>query len=447
MSKLMEAEMQLVAELDDSPEDSMGSYVDRKKHSAQSENKAEAISRSSVNGKIPGIKRYRFFNNPDPVFYVTCLICSGLLFVGTYFFVDRSNRMVMAHLQKIETGNKEVSEQLMRRVSSADSLASSKDPIQQDKNPDEKAPSVQVQSTAGNGAAIELASQSSDGAAAAVTPKAKVPSLVSSSNPAREKVTAISSSVDPDLRFTETASNLQDIRAPLIESNGLMPSLDSNADVKSEIARLQSSLSEKAEQLELLALENYELRLQIEFEGTERRSKDPGADSDEAAIIPDQSAFTADEPPIQDTVSTVEVSSSSGTEPTIDRLRQLLRLNPDDLKVFSQMVNLATPENDMVAELFAHVSRASAKRPVMYSLLGNHFAFLDQWVVANNAFKAAKESSLSPSAEVLFNLAVSYEHLGQSQHALESYSLALGAADNARVDRMLVQSRLRELAP
>ena len=112
----------------------------------------------------------------------------------------------------------------------------------------------------------------------------------------------------------------------------------------------------------------------------------------------------------------------------IDRYRHLLRLNPDDQSVFIAMLDLATPDNVIETELLSHVSQLASDQAKYHSIMGHYFGRKGRWEEANEAFTNALAGRAN-QADVLFNLAVSYEHLGLIDEAVEYYRQALTATD------------------
>ncbi len=390
-----------------------------------------------------------FLKNIDPIFYITCLVFSGLFVAGLYLFINHNNRLIVAHLQEIEAGKKELSDKLALLKSEIDTQLPQSALVSQNKV--KLAPLVKTQGR-DDGVLVQASSQ-----------------------------------------LAVVAESHDDIQSV---DNEKFPILPAGVDQSEEISNLQTLLAEKIQQLELLALENYELRLTVEF--GEAANTYPAVDfesdsiessTEDAKIVAetDQSGIAASETQhetvlvdadelirraeqalndkdyvdshglyldaLQQSPGNREANLGAAsvalimgnTQLAVDRYRHLLKLNPDDQSAFSAMLDLAAPENLLETELLSHVPRYASDPAKLYSILGHYFGRDAKWGRANELFNKALNSGGSSSADILFNLAVSYEHLGKGSEAVRVYLQALSAADDAGIDRALVRDRLSEL--
>ena len=379
------------------------------------------------------------FQRVDPVFYFTLLLLSMLLVTGFYQLSAWSNRVIATHLSEIESGNKLISEQVV--LSQPDN-----NNLQQPQN----ALLTRQETVAGE----------------------------------------------------QTKPELQPVNSLESTLTSVSP-LESEASQSNEINRLRQMLLEKTQLAELLALENHELRLSLEFgQKAVTESVAVPAKAIETVItdtvgkaisgpVAEASTFSetvsASESQQQAPVfvsdllaradkafSTQEYATaanlyglavqqnprsreanlgvastavlSGNLELAIDRYRHLLSLYPYDQRVFDAMLDLATTDNMVETELLGHVWRLSTDQALFYSMLGNYFGRENRWKEANSTFIDALHSSVPPvAADILFNLAVSFEHLGSASKAVEYYQQALDADNGTRFDRASVQSRLIEL--
>lgn len=413
---------------------------------------AEHLSVPLLSSKQPR-KLLVFLRNIDPIFYITCLVFSCLFVAGLYFFINHNNHLIVAHLQEIEAGNKELSEKLALRKSEIDTQSPQQVVVPQVRDEPDKdtLPLVKTQGRE-EGKSVQVSNQ-----------------------------LAVISESRGDIQSADHET---------------IPVVPESVDQSDEISHLQNMLAEKIQQLELLALENYELRLQIDFGETADtypaaeflsntiESHTEGAtmdvEIDQPGIV---AAETQDERKWDDTDELIKraeralndkkyidshglyldaLQQSPGnrdanlgvasvalilgnTQLAIDRYRHLLKLNPDDQSVFSAMLDLAAPENLLETELLSHVPRYASDPAKLYSILGHYFGRDAKWGRANELFNKALNNSRSLSADILFNLAVSYERLGKSNEAVRVYLQALSAVDNAGFDRALVRNRISEL--
>ena len=378
------------------------------------------------------------FQRVDPVFYFTLLLLSALLVIGFYQLSAWSNRVIATHLSEIETGNKLISEQM--------ALSKTDSSLQQPQS-------------------IFLTGQES----------------------------VVREQTPPEL---QSASGLESTLTSVSP-------VESEASQSTEINRLRQMLSEKSQLAELLALENHELRLSLEFGQkavtesvtvpakaietviTDTAGKVIPGPADELSTVLDTASVSEIQQPAPVSVSdllaradkafstqeyvtaanlyglavqqnprsreaNLGVAStavlSGNLELAIDRYRHLLSLYPHDQRVFGAMLDLATTDNMVETELLGHVSRLSTDQALFYSMLGNYFGRKNRWKEANSTFVDARQSSVPPvAADILFNLAVSFEHLGSASKAVEYYRQALAANNGASFDQTSVQSRLNEL--
>ncbi len=388
----------------------------------------------------------------DPVFYLTWLVSTLLLIIGFYWFVEHNNRLVTAHLQEIEAGRKELNEKR------SDTLQSDKPALLQGDLPLEPpSAAVLVVTPPELAQEIEVKSESRESPAAS----SHIP-VVIAENP--------------------------------------------------EVVELKVQLEEKAQQLEVLALENYELRLRLEFDQppapdevveiptavsehgemtssveaipqqdvTELPSRNlksfepavvPGAaDATGALYNADRALANRDyiaaekwyrlavqyEPDNREAnlgVASVALRNEN-TQLAVERYRHLLSIYPEDQTVFSAMLKLADTDSEIENELRSLAVRSSEDQAALYLILGHHFGRTGRWPEANDAFVAALKSAPEQPAAIFFNLAVSFEHLGQTDVAVDHYRRSLKADNVAgsssadrilRFDRARAESRLAEL--
>jgi len=229
------------------------------------------------------------------------------------------------------------------------------------------------------------------------------------------------------------------------------------------VDELHLLIDNQARQIDFLATENHELRLLLEF-GTSSKSRDKALPVIEAltSVVIDESV--ADESPTEkqpvvevlteykisaatdpvnrDTNSVTAASSALNDDPTqtISIYRKLLSEDPHDQLVFAQILQLADAENNLEQELLAHIEHFPESAAALYAVFGNYHSMKQQWSLAWRSY--LKSVAKEPTADVLYNLAVSLEHLGRQSEAVQRYQQALANEGNRSFDRQLVKNRL-----
>lgn len=129
--------------------------------------------------------------------------------------------------------------------------------------------------------------------------------------------------------------------------------------------------------------------------------------------------------------------------------RQIIELDPQDSVATSALLNQRGHVDPGATE--SRLKSIAASEPELAApqfSLGNLYARMGRWNDAQQAyFRAFNAEPDNP--DILYNLAISLEHLRQNKLAAQYYSLALGAAANkpAGFDRAQVAARLKTLQP
>lgn len=129
--------------------------------------------------------------------------------------------------------------------------------------------------------------------------------------------------------------------------------------------------------------------------------------------------------------------------------QRALQADPQDLRAELGLIGLLARQQPQAAEtrLQALLTRqAEAESAPLHYALGNLYASQSRWPEAQTAFlQAYRHEPENP--DYLFNLAVSFESLHQSQQARHFYQLAVDAAGRqpAHFDVQQAQRRLAEL--
>ncbi len=144
------------------------------------------------------------------------------------------------------------------------------------------------------------------------------------------------------------------------------------------------------------------------------------------------------------------VEARTGNLPAASlQYRKVLDLDPRNATALAGLASLADTSRPEAVETQLRVDiDRNPESAALHLSLGNLFASQSRWAEAQRAFFEAHR--LRPgSADTLFNLAVSLDHLGQSRLAAEYYRRALDAArgESSQFDPALVSRRLAEMKP
>lgn len=129
--------------------------------------------------------------------------------------------------------------------------------------------------------------------------------------------------------------------------------------------------------------------------------------------------------------------------------RRLLDVDPKDPVATAELINLRGQSDPLAAE--SRLKALIAGQPDLaqpHFALGNLYAAQGRWNEAQNAyFKAYTAEADNP--DILFNLAVSLEHLRQNRLALQYYQQAVAIAQTrpAGFDKAQAGARIRALQP
>ena len=376
----------------------------------------------------------RFLRNIDPLFYITWCLSIIVLAGGLLFLLQRSESHIEAHLRELTASNAELAAGIADREAGAPPPE-----IDTHVNTDDLSdPVVQLQTLPGD---------------------------------------------------TGTDAPGATIRIDKLETvdGALTGGSDNNA---AELADLKLLLLEKTQQIELLALENHELRLLVEFgsAGVSDLSLDsvadeaennnhpsvttePSADNESKSRLDNvsrlvangDSAYTGgDYPDARDWYdravqldpfnrdANLGVASAAialgQNNLAVDRYRHLLTLNADDAEAFSAMLALSATSGMIETELLAHITTKADQPALLYSIAGQYYGQAGRWQEANAMFAGclASAGDMTP-ADCYFNLAVSFEHTAMPDKALEYYLQALNTHTGATFEPEVVQRRIRAL--
>lgn len=127
--------------------------------------------------------------------------------------------------------------------------------------------------------------------------------------------------------------------------------------------------------------------------------------------------------------------------------KQILTLDPRDPVANAGMTALVGPADAAGTE--SRLKLLLAQQPqsaALHLALGNHYAEQSRWGDAQQAYFSAYTLEAG-NAQIVFNLAVSLDHLGQGKLAAQYYqrALQLDTSENAGFDRAQIQQRINEL--
>lgn len=129
--------------------------------------------------------------------------------------------------------------------------------------------------------------------------------------------------------------------------------------------------------------------------------------------------------------------------------QKILDINPQDATASAALLNLRDQMNPAAAE--DRLKTLAADQPTLAApafALGNLYARQNRWPEAQDAyFRAYNAEPTDP--DILYNLAISLEHLQQSKLATQYYAQAIAAAQNrpAGFDPAQAEARLHVLQP
>jgi len=143
------------------------------------------------------------------------------------------------------------------------------------------------------------------------------------------------------------------------------------------------------------------------------------------------------------------VDTRAGRTASADAIyRRLLEADPRDPHAHAGLLALRAQEVDPVAaeSRLKGLIAAGSGESVLYFTLGNQYAQQGRWAEAQQAYGRA--AAIDPeNPDYAYNLAVSHEHLRQTQAALGQYrrALVLALQRPANFDPAAVQSRVQQL--
>lgn len=129
--------------------------------------------------------------------------------------------------------------------------------------------------------------------------------------------------------------------------------------------------------------------------------------------------------------------------------QKVLEADPQDHIALAALINARGPADPVAAE--SRLKTLAAAQPDMAApqfALGNLYARQGRWEEAQQAYFRAYTAE-ADNPDILYNLAISLEHLRQNKLAAQYYGLALAAAQTrpSGFDKAQATSRLRALQP
>ena len=382
----------------------------------------------------------RISGNIDPLFYVVWCLLTAVLIGVFWMFLQHSEQHIDVYLSELKASNAELAKKVADSEINSDVPESGKEPhVGQTDTPEDVL--VQPQTLIGTDRS------------------------------------------NSDLDQTETASSIQ-----LVEKGNPVD----------ELADLKALLNEKTQQIELLALENHELRLQAEFgnRSTTDASLNVAVDNVDSNNNSNDSVISLN--PAQSDSGYKEVEPQSvrleqlvvngynayvdgnqvlshdwysqaiQLDPyhrdanlgvaaaatalghyklAADRYRHLLSLDADDKDAFSAMLGLSSNSSMIETELLTHIAEIADDPASLYAITGHYYGQINRWSDAREMFirSLASTREIAPPADYYFNLAVSFEHTANPDKALEYYLLALNSPGGATFDRALALQQIQAL--
>ena len=127
---------------------------------------------------------------------------------------------------------------------------------------------------------------------------------------------------------------------------------------------------------------------------------------------------------------------------------RLIRINPKDSFAKALLINAQPKANFLNSEsTIKSMLRDNSEQPVLYFSLGNIYAKQSRWSEAQQAFFDAYRLD-SSNQDYALNLAVSLDHIGQAEAAIDYYNVALKLSDetSGNFDPARVMSRIKTLS-
>ncbi len=113
---------------------------------------------------------------------------------------------------------------------------------------------------------------------------------------------------------------------------------------------------------------------------------------------------------------------------------KVLKLYPKDSIAQTALINMQKNNDPVRSEsIIKLLLQQEPEAPFLYFTLGNLYATQSRWADAQQAFFNAYRLATS-NPDYAYNLAVSLDHIGQTSTALDYYNVALGLADDSRVN-------------
>ncbi len=127
---------------------------------------------------------------------------------------------------------------------------------------------------------------------------------------------------------------------------------------------------------------------------------------------------------------------------------EILRLYPEDSVAEAALINFNNNEDNSISEsILKTFLHSEPDNSFLHYSLARLYAAQTRWPEAQQSFFDAHRIE-SSNADYAFNLAVSLEHIGQQQSAIDYYNVALDLADNSAVnfDSSVAISRINALS-
>ena len=130
----------------------------------------------------------------------------------------------------------------------------------------------------------------------------------------------------------------------------------------------------------------------------------------------------------------------------LNTFERLLSVDPHNVAASAALLTAGSGDGEATESAIKHLVQRYPGSPHLRFALGAHYASSARWPEARLAFEAAHR--LDPdNAEYVYNLAVSFEHLGRPDNAARHYELALASiGSTSSLDAEQVTARLERLA-
>lgn len=369
--------------------------------------------------------RRKLFNS-DPLIFKVLLLSSAVMLMGLAFVVYQNHQLTERHLQQLAVTNTELIEKLAA-ISTLDETG-----FQQAEISDQ--PMVQTQNISGDEATKNTLSEP----VAIARHEVSTPEL----ELLQSRLFTLSQQVEFLAQENHELRLLAEIDQSIKHNAGSEESIRDHLDNNQLADNRTLSTSATVTIPDAKITESRSLKIFLDKGNSALQKQDY-----QSAAVWFSEALQYDPYSRAANIGVASVALVQGNKAlAVDRYRHLLSLDPDDVEVFESMLELSLAGNMIETELLNHLSQSARQPAVLHSIMGLYYAESGRWARSNEQFHAAIAATPAPvPPDYLFNLAISFEHLGYRAAAREHYLQALHSPADSHLDRQLLLSRIDAL--